>query len=113
MRSCYGRTPVRHLELRTATHDDTRLRRGACASVALVADMRTGRRVAIKFIPRASCSGPSGLVLRELQNHKACHGHPHIVELVVRAVLDTLWHSSLNGPTCAWTSFRACNPTPK
>ena len=52
--------------------------------MALAVDMRTGRRVAIKFIPRAGCSSPSGLVLRELQNHKACHGHPHIVELVVR-----------------------------
>ena len=58
--------------------------RGSCASVALTVDIRTGRRAAVKFIPRATCSGPSGLVLRELQNHKSCHGHPHIVELVVR-----------------------------
>ena len=63
--------------------------------MSLVADTRTGRRLAIKFIPRASCSGPSGLVLRELQNHKACHGHPHVVELVVRGAACIPPH---NGP---------------
>ena len=58
--------------------------RGSCAAVQLAVDSRTGQRVAIKFIPRHRQTFASGLVLRELQNHKACSGHPHIVELRVR-----------------------------
>ena len=49
----------------------------------LAQDLRSGRLVAIKFLPQ----GPGfdeKVIARELLNHKACAMHPHIVQLQVR-----------------------------
>lgn len=49
----------------------------------LAADAATGRHVAVKFLLRDTLDASA--VLREVQHQRACEGHPHIVQLLVRS----------------------------
>ena len=51
--------------------------------VQLAMNRETQECVAIKYIARGS-SFASTAILRELQNHRLCHNHPHIIQLRVR-----------------------------
>lgn len=48
--------------------------------VQLALDGATGRQVAIKFLRRDTLDAAA--VVREVQNQRACAGHPHIVQLL-------------------------------
>ncbi len=55
--------------------------------VQLALNRETQEQVAIKFLLRGNTfHAPS--IVRELQNHRLCHLHPHIVPLRVRNSAD-------------------------
>ncbi len=55
--------------------------------VQLALNRETQEQVAIKFLLRGNTfNAPS--IVRELQNHRLCHLHPHIVPLRVRNSAD-------------------------
>ena len=59
-------------------------RSGPSGMVQLAFNRETQEQVAIKFLLRGNTfNAPS--IVRELQNHRLCHLHPHIVALRVRA----------------------------
>ncbi len=59
-------------------------RSGPSGMVQLAFNRDTREQVAIKFLLRGNTfNAPS--IVRELQNHRLCHLHPHIVPLRVRA----------------------------
>ena len=63
-------------------------RSGPSGMVQLAFNRETQEQVAIKFLLRGNTfNAPS--IVRELQNHRLCHLHPHIVPLRVRASLTT------------------------
>lgn len=51
--------------------------------VQLALNSATQELVAIKYVERGSRFAAAP-VLRELQNHRLCHNHPHIIQLRVR-----------------------------
>ena len=58
-------------------------RSGPSGMVQLAFNRETQEQVAIKFLLRGNTfNAPS--IVRELQNHRLCHLHPHIVPLRVR-----------------------------
>ncbi len=57
---------------------------GSSGFVELAVDMHTGEHVAVKFIARGEGFSHSS-IQRELFNQRMCAGHPHIVQILVRA----------------------------
>ena len=72
--------------------------RRAHSFVQLAADAATGQRVAIKFLQRDSLDAAA--TLREVQHQRACAGHPHIVQLLVRCDVSDTFHLLPDGGSC-------------
>ena len=64
-------------------------RSGPAGMVQLALNRETREQVAIKFLLRGNTFNAASIV-RELQNHRLCHLHPHIVPLRVRPLIDRL-----------------------
>ena len=69
--------------IRQILNTNVALRSGPSGMVQLALNRETREQVAIKFLLRGNTfNAPS--IVRELQNHRLCHLHPHIVPLRVR-----------------------------
>lgn len=67
---------------------DLLLCRGATSFVQLALNLRSGDRSAVKFVECAELDAVAAM--RRLLAHRACSGHPNIVQLQVRSVVSSL-----------------------
>lgn len=88
-------------------------RRSVHSFVQLAVDGATGRQVAVKFLRRDTLDATA--VLREVQNQRACAGHPHIVQLLVSSREAGRWMHSTRNFACSgqhhWCRHRTRNET--